>query len=133
MLLVALVVAAFCAAALEEAVTNRTLSNAHLAHHRAFNAAATGLRLAIDDLQSAPVAVRSRGYPLQAPDRVHVETRATQRNPLPSGFSAGRFSEQFYEVTSTGKSVRGASSVQVQALRRLEPDGYPAPPPVAAP
>ena len=127
MLLVALVIAAFCASALEEAVTNRTLSNAHLAQHRAFNAAAAGLQLAIADLQSAPVAVRSREYPLPAPDHVRVETRAIQRNPLPSGFSAGRFSEQFYELTSTGKSVRGALSVQVQALRRLEPDADPPP------
>jgi Tfp pilus assembly protein PilX len=122
-LLVALVIAAFCAASLEEAVTNRTISNAHLAQHRAFNAAATGLQRAITDLQAGPVAVQSREYPLEAPDRVRVETRATQRNPLPSGFSAGRFSEQFYELTSTGRSVRGALSVQVQALRRLEPDG----------
>lgn len=132
-LIVALLIAAFCAASLEEAVTNRAISNAHLAQRRAFNAAATGLQLAIADLQKASVSVSSHDYALPSPDRVTVETRAIQRNPLPAGFSVGHFAEQVYELTSTGRSVRGAKSVQVQGLRRVEPDAAPAPVSVEAP
>lgn len=116
-----LAVAAFCASALEEAVTDRALGNARLAQQRAFLASASGLNLATRELQLAPVAAASRNYPLRAPDRVNIEMRATLRNPLPMGFSAGRLVEQHYELRSTGQSQRNARSVQTQGFKRLEP------------
>ncbi|HYP79317.1 MAG TPA: hypothetical protein VEQ17_03455 [Steroidobacteraceae bacterium] len=118
-LVLLLIVAAFSASALDEAVTNRTLSTARLAQQRAFLAAASGLNLAAGALQrdtSWP-----QEYPLPASDRVRVEMRRMLRRPLPQGYTIGRFAEQFYELRSTGRSTRGARSVQVQGLRRVEP------------
>jgi len=118
-LVLLLIVAAFSASALDEAVTNRALSTARLAQQRSFLAAASGLNLAAAALQrdtSWP-----QEYPLPSPDRVRVEMRRTLRRPLPPGYTIGRFVEQFYELSSTGRSTRGAQSVQVQGLRRVEP------------
>jgi type II secretory pathway pseudopilin PulG len=118
-LVLLLIVAAFSASALDEAMTNRALSTSRLAQQRAFLAAASGLNLAAATLRqdnSLP-----QEYPLPSPDQVQVEMRRTLRNPLPPGYSSGRFAEQFYELRSTGRSMRGARSVQVQGLRRVEP------------
>ena len=119
-LVLILAVAAFCASALEEAATDRALGNARLAQQRAFLASASGLNLAARELQQAPVAVASRDYALRTPDRVSVEIRATLRNPLPPGFSAGRFVEQHYELHSVGRSQRNARSAQTQGFKRVE-------------
>ena len=118
-LVLLLIVAAFSASALDEAVTNRALSTARLAQQRSFLAAASGLTLAADALQRDPFWPQQ--YPLPAPDRVSVEMRRGLRRPLPQGYTIGRFAEQFYELRSTGRSARGAQSVQVQGLRRVEP------------
>ena len=118
-LVLMLIVAAFSASALDEAVTNRALSTSRLAQQRAFLAAASGLNLAAAALRHD--AAPPQEYPLPAPDHVRVEMRRTLRNPLPTGYSSGHFAEQFYELQSTGRSTRGARSVQVQGLRRVEP------------
>jgi hypothetical protein len=118
-LVLVLIVAAFSVSALDEAVTNRALSSARLAQQRAFHAASSGLTLAAAALRQD--AAWPQEYPLPDPDHVRVEMRRTQRNLLPPGYSAGYFVEQFYELRSTGRSMRGARSVQVQGLRRVEP------------
>ena len=118
-LVLLLIVAAFSASALDEAVTNRALSTSRLAQQRAFLAAASGLNLAAAALRQD--AAWPQEYPLPSPDHVRVEMLRTLRNPLPPGYSSGRFAEQFYELHSTGRSTRGARSVQVQGLRRMEP------------
>ena len=118
-LVLLLIVAAFSASALDEAMTNRALSTARLAQQRAFLAAASGLNLAAAALQRDTAWPEE--YPLPAPDHVRVEMRRTLRRPLPQGYTIGRFAEQFYELRSTGHSTRGAQSVQVQGLRRVEP------------
>jgi hypothetical protein len=118
-LVLLLIVAAFSASAFDEAVTNRALSSARLAQQRAFLAAASGLNLATATLQQD--AAWPQEYPLPPPDHVRVEMQRTLRNPLPPGYSNGHFAEQFYELRSTGRSTRGARSVQVQGLRLVEP------------
>jgi len=125
-LVLILIVAAFCASALDEAVTNRALAGARLAQQRAFLAASAGLQLAMADLPNDAPLITSREFPLASPvDHVRVETRRTLSNPLPAGFSAGRFVERYYELQSEGRSLRGARSVQAQGLRRIEAAGAP--------
>jgi hypothetical protein len=120
-LVLILIVAAFCASALDEAVTNRALAGARLAQQRAFLAASSGLQLTIADLQKEVPVITPREFPLASPaDHVRVETRRTLSNPLPAGFSAGRFVEQYYELKSEGRSLRGARALQTQGLRRIE-------------
>jgi hypothetical protein len=119
-LVLILAVAAFCASALEQAVTDRALGNARLAQQRAFLAASSGINLAARELPHHPPGVLSRDYPLPPPDQVNVETRATVRNALPAGFSAGRFVEQHYEMRGVGRSLRNARSTQTQGFRRIE-------------
>jgi hypothetical protein len=118
-LVLLLIVAAFSASALDEALTNRAISTSRLAQQRAFLAAASGLNLAAAAIRQE--AVWPQEYPLPEPDHVRVELRRTLRNLLPPGYSSGLFAEQFYELRSTGRSMRGARSVQVQGLRSVEP------------
>jgi hypothetical protein len=44
-------------------------------------------------------------------------------DPLPAGFSAGRFIGRRYEIHSTGLAARGARSEQVQGAMRIVPAG----------
>jgi len=117
-LLLLTAVAAFTASALDEAVTNRALAGARLAQQRAFNAASAGLNLAIAELRKGSHSPLHT-YELPGADaEVRVEEKS--RVMMPAGYSAGRFVEQFYEIRSSGSSVRGARSVQVQGLKRVE-------------
>lgn len=119
MLVVALAIAAFCATALDEAVTSQALGAVRLAQQRAFLAAASGLNRATEQLRHSP-AFAPMELAIEPPDRLTIEAYATVRSALPQGFSAGQFAEQHYELRSTGLSARGAHSVQVMGLRRLE-------------
>lgn len=121
------IVATLGAAALDETVTDRVLAGARLSQQRAFLAASSGLNVGLEAMENGTQAPASITPALPARSgQVRVDIILTRENPVPAGFTAGRFIERSYEIRSAGQSTRQATSIQVQGIRRIEPTPAPA-------
>jgi Tfp pilus assembly protein PilX len=123
-----LVAAVFGANALADATLDRALATMRLYHQRAFEAAERGIGHVLEQMQAGtePVPGPTRLPPQQSPvDSTEVTVTSLATGLLPAGYSAGRFIEQLEEVRSTGRSARSAKVVEVQGVRRLQPQAVP--------
>jgi len=100
-----------------------TLSSARVLQQRAFEASDRGLSTVaalLDQAAEDPPATQILAMPGHPTDLAEVQFRRSGSHELPSGYSAGRFVEQQFELRSTGRSLRNATSTQSLGLRRLE-------------
>jgi Tfp pilus assembly protein PilX len=118
------VVGLYTMGTLQDAQFASVLSGTRVVQQRAFLLADLGLEHAMRDLAASagPLEYMQQLHPLPgAHDDVTIQLRATGSQQLATGFSANRLVARHYQITSTGRSARGASSVQVQGVVRVEP------------
>lgn len=118
------VIGLYTAATLQNSLFGRVLAGTRVFQQRAFVLADLGLERGMQDLaaSSAPADYTRELHPLAgSADTTTIELHATGDDPLPAGFSAGRFIDRRYEIRSTGLAPRGARSVQVQGVARIVP------------
>jgi hypothetical protein len=100
------------------------LAGTRVFQQRAFLLADLGIERGMQDLAADAAAgnFTSELQPIAGSgDHITIDVRTTAEDPLPSGFSAGRFVSRRIEITSTGNAPRGARSVQVQGVVRVVP------------
>jgi Tfp pilus assembly protein PilX len=118
------VIGLYTAATLRGSLFTTVLSGTRLFQQRAFVLADRGIEQALQDLEAsgAPADYTRELHPAgDAPGSVTVSLRATGTEALPAGFSAGKLVLRRYEIEGIGHAARGARSVQVQGVVRVEP------------
>jgi Tfp pilus assembly protein PilX len=123
-LMLILVTGVLAANAMQSALTDRTLATTRQLHQQAFELAEMGAAMVVKDLQSgAPATEQTRVLPLPASPgtAATVSLHRTARHTMPEGFSAGKFEQQHWELTSVGRAARAAAVTQTQGLRRITP------------
>lgn len=117
------VIGLYTAATLRSSLFGTVLSGTRVFQQRAFVLADRGIEQAFQALQAstAPANYTRELHPAgDATDSVTLSLRTTGSEALPAGFSAGRLVLRRYEITATGHAARGARSVQVQGVTRVE-------------
>lgn len=111
------------AATLGEALFGTTLAAVRAHQQRAWAQSDRGAGEAMDSLAAEvlPEDYRIERRVAGEPDSAIVALRRTGTGALPAGFSAGRFAIHRFEITSTGRSARGAQAVQVLGVSRVLP------------
>ncbi len=118
------VIGVYTAATLQDSLFGTVLAGARVQQQRAFVLADFAIESTLRELAGTvtPVDYTRTLQPLPEPGSgVTVALRAVGDEALPAGFSAGRFVTRRFEIRSTGHSVRGALSVQVQGAVRVQP------------
>src|SRR5262245_30739337 len=124
MLALLAVIGLYTAATLQESLFGTVLAGTRVNQQRAFVLADRGIEAALQEMAStvAPADYTRDLQPLPGADEhVTVVLRATGDDALPVDFSAGRFVLRRYEIRSDGHAARGARSVQVQGVARVQP------------
>lgn len=118
------VIGLYTAATLQNSLFGNVLAGTRIFQQRAFQLADLGIEGGMADLAAtpAPADYTREWQPVAgSSDRFIVEVHTTAEDPLPAGFSAGRFVSRRFEITSTGSAPRGARSIQVQGVVRVVP------------
>lgn len=117
------VIGLYTAATMRGALFGTVLSGTRVFQQRAFVLADRGIERAVKDLEASTLAAdyTRELHPADAPGSVTVSLRATGSEAMPVGFSAGRLVLRRYEIEAIGHAARGARSVQVQGVARVEP------------
>jgi hypothetical protein len=123
-LVLILIIALFGISAVHHALLGRALASTRTFHQRAFGLAELGIASEIAGLRAGATLspIPRLLHPVPSPaDGAMVTTREVASNALPQGFSADRFVEKHYEISSEGQSARNARVSALQGLRRVTP------------
>lgn len=118
------IVALLGAGALHDAWFAQSQAGTHLYEQRASALAELGLRAGAATLAatSAPDESLHEVHPTaNSVERLTTRIRKLSERELSTGFSAGRFVAQEFEIESTGYSARHAQRVLVQGISRVVP------------
>lgn len=116
------VIGLYTAATLQDSLFGTVLAGTRVQQQRAFALADLGIEGALQELAATPAPVDYSRESQSGPGMgVTVQLRATGTDALPAGFSAGRFANQRFEIRASGHAARGARSVQVQGVERVQP------------
>jgi Tfp pilus assembly protein PilX len=118
------IVALLGAGALHDAWFAQSQAGLRLQEQRALALAELGQRAGMADV-SATSSPDEAAHDLRpaalASDHVTTRIRKLSERAITTGFSAGRFVAQEFEIESTGHSARGAQRTVVQGIRRVMP------------
>jgi Tfp pilus assembly protein PilX len=118
------IVALLGAGALHDTWFAQSQAGTHLYEQRAAAVAELGLRAGAATLRATSVPDESlhEAHPTGNPaDRLTTRIRKLNERGMNTGFSAGRFITQEFEIESTGYSARHAQRSLVQGVSRIVP------------
>ena len=122
-----LIAAALALHATTDLGTHALLASQRILHQRAFEAGESGLvagmaRVEAGEALAQEISLTSRRFPA---DSAVVGATTLSRQSLAAGFSFGPVVAIRQEIRSTGRSARGARTVLVQGITRMQPASLP--------